>query len=289
MQLNFNTYSSKPGVIHSIDARVKILVAIMLSVALFFISTFAGLTICAILCAAALVLSKIPVRTIGFFLLPLVFIFMFTMLANSFSFEIPDSNSNPGISLLFTTHSNTLNETYVQISSSFYFLPQGALNGLFYVLRIIVLVVISLVMTLTTKPDDISKAIVYFMSPMKYIHVPVQDIATSITIAIRFIPQSALEFSSIHTAQMARGAHFADGGIITRLKTWGSVMVPMFVALFRRADFLAIAMDARAYGGHRLSHCACMRTSLHPAPSLAAHSLTLVLSLLFCLAICFFF
>ena len=275
--------------IHSIDARVKILVTVLLSATLFFISTFAGLAICAILCTVAMVLSKIPLKTIGFFLLPLVFIFIFTMLANSFGFAIPDSYSNAGISLFFPSQTNTLNESYLQLSSSFYFLPQGALNGLFYVLRIIVLVVISLVMTLTTKPDDISKAIVYFMSPLKYIRVPVQDIATSITIAIRFIPQSALEFSAIHTAQIARGAHFADGRIITRLKTWGSVMVPMFVALFRRADSLAIAMDARAYGGHRVADGGISRTALSPMAPLSSQAVYLVLSLLVCFAVAFFF
>lgn len=289
MQLNLNTYSSRYSVVHSIDARVKVLLTLMFSVTLFFVSSYAGLLICAVVCIGSLVLSKISARTLGFFLLPLLVILSFTMIANAFSFAVPGVNSNSDISILLPSEAGALGESYIQLAPALYFLPQGALNGLFYVSRIVLLVVISLVMTLTTKSDDISRAIVYFMSPLGRFRVPVQDISTSITIAIRFIPQSALEFSSIHTAQIARGAHFTDGKIMTRLKTWGSVMVPMFVALFRRADALAIAMDSRAYGGHRLLHCACSRTSLRPAPSLVTHALALAFSLILCLAVGFFF
>jgi energy-coupling factor transport system permease protein len=125
----------------------------------------------------------------------------------------------------------------------------GLATGLFFVVRIALLVVGTSLLTLTTSPVALTDALSRIMGPLRAVRVPVDDIATMFSIALRFIPTTAEEAEKIVVAQSARGAVFDEGGPVRRAKAWVPVLVPLFVNLFRRADELAIAMESRCYTG----------------------------------------
>ena len=121
------------------------------------------------------------------------------------------------------------------------------------------LVVASLTVTYTTTSTELTDALGFFLRPLKRLGVPTDDIAMVFSLALRFIPVTAEEFGRVHDAQWARGASFAEGSLWERLRAWQTVLIPLFVGLFRRADSLAVAMDARCYGAPDVE-----RTSLAP-------------------------
>jgi len=127
--------------------------------------------------------------------------------------------------------------------------PLGIIKGLYFVLRISLLVLATSLLTYTTTIISLTDAISKLLSPLRAIRVPVEDIAMVFTIALRFIPLTASEAEKLMVAQSARGAKFNQGGLITRVKAWIPVMIPLFVNLFRRADHLAQAMESRCYVG----------------------------------------
>ena len=125
----------------------------------------------------------------------------------------------------------------------------GVYLGVFMALRIIFLVVATSLLTLTTSPIALTDGLEYLMKPLKRIGVPSHEIAMMMTIALRFIPTLMEEAEKIMKAQMARGADFESGNIFRRAKNMIPLLVPLFVSAFRRADDLAIAMEARCYRG----------------------------------------
>jgi energy-coupling factor transport system permease protein len=133
----------------------------------------------------------------------------------------------------------------------------GLLRGVFFVVRIILLVVGTSLLTLTTTPVQLTDALETLMRPLGRVGFPSAEVAMMLTIALRFIPTTAQEAEKIIVAQTARGARFDEGGLVTRVRAYVPVLVPLFVNLFRRAEDLAVAMDARCYRGGR------GRTRLH--------------------------
>lgn len=112
----------------------------------------------------------------------------------------------------------------------------------------ILLVLGSFIVVLTTTSTALTDALRSFVSPLRVLHVPADDIAMVFSMAIRFIPLMAQEICAIHDAQFSRGASFHRGGLWQRLSAWPPVFIPLFVGMFRRADKLSVAMDARCYG-----------------------------------------
>ena len=156
-------------------------------------------------------------------------------------------------------------------------IPQGIIEGSFYAFRIFLLAVATLSVAFSYDDTLLVRAFTFFLSPFRKACVPVDDIATMFSIALRFIPVSMDEFQRVSSAQRARGANLDEGDVIERVKNWGSVLVPMLVGLFRRAGVLAQAMEARCYGG-----CS-RRTSLHGDEKLGAPAVASML--LLCVAI----
>ncbi len=126
---------------------------------------------------------------------------------------------------------------------------EGLILGARMALRLVLLIIGSSILTLTTSPIQLTDAVESFLKPLKRIKVPAHDIAMMMTIALRFIPLLADETDKIIKAQKARGADFETGGIVKRAKSLVPILVPLFVSAFRRADELAMAMDARCYRG----------------------------------------
>lgn len=217
-----------------IDARIAIVLAFVYSVALFLADSWIALGIFAIGLFVVLAAGRVSLVRVMRGMVPLLFILAFTVVAH---------------------------------------IPQGIAEGFFYAFRIFLLAVATLSVAFSYDDTCLVRAFAFFLSPLRKAHVPVDDIATMFSIALRFIPVSMDEFQRVSSAQRARGANLDEGGVIERVKNWGSVLVPMLVGLFHRAGVLAQAMEARCYGG-----CS-RRTSLHGDEKLGAAAVLLTLLL----------
>lgn len=246
MSFNATSYNPRITPVHRIDARVKIVLVVAYSIALFFVQTWSGLGIFAIALALAVAASRLRLLVCIRQLIPLLLILSFTLIANSFSFDVSSAVELYGIGAV---SSGVFQEMQpIALVGGFGFVPAGFVRGCFYVLRIAFLLCASLVLVTTTSTSELSHAIRSFLVPLERFGLPVHDIATTISIALRFIPVTVDEFNAVRMAQASRGADFEGGGLIGKLKMWGTVLIPMFVGLFRRAERLATAMDARCYG-----------------------------------------
>ncbi len=258
MRININAYIPGSTPVHTCDARTKIVLLIAYAITLFLVFTWVGLGLCALAFVIVAILSRVSARRYFGLLLPVYVIVAFTILFNSFTFDV-----NQVSSVVYTGWGNVSTGIFDSMSpialiGSFGFVPAGCARGCFFAIRIILLVVASLVVTYTTTSTELTNALGYFLKPLRHLHVPVDDIATVFSLALRFIPVTADEIGRVHDAQMARGASFGNGSLWKRIIAWRTVFIPLFVGLFRRADALAIAMDARCYG-----IAGVCRTSLH--------------------------
>jgi len=125
---------------------------------------------------------------------------------------------------------------------------EGANNGIFYTIRMIVLIVYANLFTLTTSPMEITDAMEKLMKPVRRIGIPVHEIAMMISISIRFIPIFLEEGERIKNAQISRGSRF-EGHLANKIRSILPIIIPLFLSSFRKADDLAMAMDARCYRG----------------------------------------
>ena len=218
-----------PGnsVVHRMDPRSKILLTLFIIVFLFMTNSFVGYGLFALLIFGTVVVAKIPMNYILRGLKPLILILVLTFGLHLFM--------DPG-DVLF--HIGPINAT-----------KQGLIYGLMMVFRLILLIVTTSIMTLTTSPIDLTDGLERLMRPFQAVGVPAHELAMMMTIALRFIPTLIEETDKIMKAQMARGADFESGNIIRRVKSMIPVLVPLFVSAFRRADELALAMEARCYRG----------------------------------------
>ena len=126
---------------------------------------------------------------------------------------------------------------------------QGAAKGFFIALRLALLILLSALLTYTTSPLALTDALETLMQPAKRVGVPAHEIAMMMTIALRFVPTLIEEADKIMKAQQARGADLTEGSVIERVKGFVPILVPLFISAFRRADDLALAMEARCYRG----------------------------------------
>ena len=126
---------------------------------------------------------------------------------------------------------------------------EGLQNAVFFSLRLVFLVMGTSMLTLTTSPVVLTDGLERMMRPLSKLHFPSHELAMMMTIALRFIPTLLEEADKIMKAQMARGADFESGNLVTRAKAMIPLLVPLFVGAFRRATDLAMAMEARCYRG----------------------------------------
>lgn len=280
MRINVSSYIPGTSSVHACDARVKIVLLAAYSVTLFLVRSWAGIAPCALLFATVAAVSRIPVRRFFGLLVPVYVIVAFTVLFNGFSFDVSQAVVGAPSALgdvstgVFTTWAP------VPLIGSFGLVPAGLARGCFFALRIVLLVVGSLVVTYTTTSTDLTNALGDFLRPFKRIGVPSDDIAMVFSLALRFIPVTAEEFGRVHDAQWARGASFSEGSLWERLRAWQTVLIPLFVGLFRRADSLAVAMDARCYGAPDIE-----RTSLAPRAFSARSGVVLAVGLATCVGL----
>ena len=219
-----------PGdtVVHRLDPRTKLLLTIVYIIALFIADTPAGyaLVLAALIAVAAL--GHIPARALLKGLKPLVFIIVFTGVLNLFF--------TAGDDYLFRWR-------FIKITAT------GVRNAVAMVVRVMLLVSGTFLLTYTTSPLAITDGLESLLSPLKRVGVPVYELSLMMSIALRFIPTLIEETDRIMSAQKARGADLETGGLIRRARALLPLLIPLFVSAFRRADELSVAMECRCYNG----------------------------------------
>ena len=226
--------------LHRLNPRFKLLSLLAMLTLLFLLRSYLGLCIFLALLLSLLAVSGVP--AIYFFrgLRPLLYIVLMTLVVYVFF--------TPGGVVLFRLGPFTAESA-------------GLAEGMFVVLRLVLLVWSSLLVTLTTTPLALTDALEFFLRPLKLLRLPVSELAMIMTIAMRFIPTLMEESQRVMRAQLARAADFETGNLIRRARSLTPIIVPLFISAFRRADELAIAMEARGYrvGARRT------RMNQHPA------------------------
>ena len=225
--ITIGQYYSADSVLHRMDPRTKLLGTLGYLVSLFLFDSLPVYALAAVFLIFVMILSKVPFSYMVKGLKPVLFFLVFTIMMNMFLVKGE---------VIWTFWK--LQVTREGLRQSFY---MGA--------RLILLILGSNLMTLTTTPTRLTNAIEAVMKPLRLIKVPVHEIAMMMSIALRFIPILLDETDKIMKAQMARGADFESGNLFKKAKSMIPVLVPLFISAFRRANDLAMAMEARCYHG----------------------------------------
>lgn len=225
--ITIGQYYPADSIIHRLDPRVKLAGTFFFIVSLFLFQSFYGYIAVTLFLITVIKLSKVPFRFIVRGLKAVVVLLLFTVFFN-----------------LFFTPGNTLVHLgFIKITE------EGLRSAGFMGIRLTYLILGSSLITFTTTPNHLTDGLEKILWPLRHIKVPVHEIAMMMSIALRFIPILLEETDKIMKAQMARGADFETGGIIKRAKSLIPLLVPLFVSAFRRANDLAMAMEARCYRG----------------------------------------
>jgi energy-coupling factor transport system permease protein len=222
-------YIPVDSVVHRLDPRTKILATVLLLSILFGVGTFAGLALLTAFLGAAAFIARIGPRYLVRAIRPLFWLLVFAVVLQVF-FGEPGGHPVVRWGPILITREN---------------LTQAA----FYGWRLILLVLSTTLMTLVTSPVEFTDGLERLLRPLQRVGVPAHDLAMMMTIALRFIPTLLEEAEKIMKAQMARGAEFNRGSLPARARALIPLLVPLFISAFRRADALAVAMEARCYRG----------------------------------------
>lgn len=225
--ITLGQYYPEQSVIHRLDARTKILGTLLYIIEIFLVNSFAGFGLVILALGVLIGISKVPVRFIFKGLKAVVFIILLTFVLNLFMFD--------GTVLW---HWKFLTITY-----------EGLYRSCFMALRLILLIIGTSMLTLTTKPMELTDGLEKLLKPFNRFGLPGHEIALMMSIALRFIPTLLEETDKIMKAQQARGADFESGNLIQRVKNMIPILIPLFVGSFRIAQDLALAMEARCYHG----------------------------------------
>lgn len=227
-EITLGQYFPGNSCVHLLDPRTKILATIIYVIAIFFADSPASYALLAAFAAAVILLARLPWLLVLKSLKPIWIIILLTLLIHMFT--------APGTEIIFTW-------------KFFSVTREGLELGLKMAARLILLLLFSSVLTFTTSPIVLTDGIESLLRPFQALGVPAHELAMMMTIALRFIPTLLEETDRIMKAQTARGADFESGNILQRLKNMLPLLVPLFISAFRRADELAVAMEARCYRG----------------------------------------
>lgn len=225
--ITLGQYYQTDSVIHRLDPRVKLVATLAFIVSLFIVNSFWGYLIAAVFLVMMIRLSHVPFKFMVRGMKAIVFLLVVAGVFNLFL--------TPG-----------------EVVVAFWKLKitkEGIKMALLMAARLCFLIIGSSIMTLTTTPNQLTDALEKLLGSLKKIHVPVHEIAMMMSIALRFIPILLEETDKIMKAQIARGADFESGNLITKAKNLVPLLVPLFISAFRRANDLAMAMEARCYRG----------------------------------------
>ncbi|MBO4636449.1 MAG: energy-coupling factor transporter transmembrane protein EcfT [Clostridiales bacterium] len=227
--VSLGRYYDTGSVLHNTDPRVKIVLYLIYLIITFMINTWAGLLSLALITVLQGVAAKMPPKIMISSVRPVILLALFIFALNAFTQRQGTPVFQKGIIMVT---------------------DEGLKTAFFMSLRLIFLIMsTSILLTLTTTPLKISDALEKMFSPLSVIKFPVHEMAMMMSIALRFIPTLIDETDKIMKAQASRGADYDTGNIISRVKGYITVLIPLFISSFKRAEELATAMDARCYRG----------------------------------------
>ena len=224
----FGRYVPANSLIHKMDPRSKLLIIFLFVCIIFLANNVSTYALIGIYTFYMLGMSRIPVRFLYGGLKPVLWLVLFTLVLQLFFTKQGD--------LLFSVGPVEIYE-------------EGVRQGVFISLRFFFLILMTSLLTLTTSPIEITDGMEELLNPLKKIRFPVHEMALMMSISLRFIPTLMQETDKIMKAQIARGVEFASGPFKERIKAVVPLLIPLFVSSFKRAEELAIAMEARGYRG----------------------------------------
>lgn len=225
-KLIIGRYLPTQSVVHHLDPRAKLIFVFFFIILIFFCHSFATYAWLFVLILIFMKLAKIPFGFLMKGLTPIFFFLIFTFIMH----------------ILFTSGGEVLlHFGFITIESN------GIIEGIYISLRLILIVMIATIMTLTTSPIDLTDAFERLFAPLKVVKVPVHQLSMMMSISLRFIPTLMDELEKIILAQKSRGSEISSGSLMTRIKAFIPLMIPLFISAFQRAEELAIAMEVRGY------------------------------------------
>ena len=226
--ITIGQYYPAKSLLHRMDPRMKVILTAVFIVLIFLANNFASMALVLAFLGITVALSRVPLKMILRGLKAIVIIVVFTSVLN----------------LFYVQGGKTLVDFWIV-----HITTKGVYTALFMAIRIMALIISSSLLTYTTTPTNLTDGLERLLSPLRYLWVPVHDIAMMMTIALRFIPTLIDEVGRIMNAQKARGADLETGNLFQRAKALVPIFIPLFISAFRRAYDLAFAMDCRCYRG----------------------------------------
>ena len=225
--ITLGQYYQEDSIIHRLDPRVKLVGTVLFMISLFLFNNFIGYGLAAVFLFGAIKMSKVPFKYMVRGMKAIFMLLLITVFYN-----------------LFLTKGDVLWEWWILRQTK-----QGIEIALYMMIRLMLLIIGSSLMTLTTTPNQLTDGIESLLSPLKIFKVPVHEVAMMMSIALRFIPILMEETDKIMKAQIARGAQFESKNLFKKAKALVPLLVPLLISAFRRANDLALAMEARCYRG----------------------------------------
>lgn len=225
--ITLGQYYPVDSILHRLDPRTKFLGTLVFLVSVFVFQSVPGYAVATVFLVSMILLSKVPVRFMFKGLKAVLFILLITVVFN----------------ILLIPGETLWQWGFLRITK------EGLITAGRMAIRLTYLVVGSSIMTLTTTPNQLTDGLERLMAPLSAVKVPVHEIAMVMSIALRFIPILLEETDKIMKAQIARGADFESGNLIQKARSMVPLLVPLFISAFRRANDLAMAMEARCYHG----------------------------------------
>lgn len=224
--ITLGRYLPLDSFIHRLDPRLKIVSLLLLLISIFFDSGFIGYAILTLFVCAVVRLSKIKVSYVLKSLKPMIIMMSFLMILNIFMIRQGDVLVSIG---------------------SFKIYSGGLIQTAYILIRLVLIVTLTTILTATTKPLDLTLGLEHLFNPFKKIGFPAHEVSMMISIALRFIPTLLEETERIMKAQSSRGVDFKEGTLKEKIKAIVSLIVPLFISAFQRAEDLANAMESRGY------------------------------------------
>jgi len=223
--LTIGRYIPSDSPIHRLDPRTKIISILIMSISIFLLKNIWSYSLLAIFLLAVILSAQLSIKFVLRGLLPLLWIIIFTFLLH----------------LLFTPGSPIASFGPLKITE------EGLCLGAFIALRLIFLLLVTSLLTLTTSPEKLTKGLEFLLLPLKLVGMPSHKIAMMMTLSLRFVPLLLEEVDKLIKAQKSRGSDFSHRNPIKRIRAIIPIVVPLLGNLFRRADEFALAMESRAY------------------------------------------
>lgn len=224
----FGRYVPTESLIHRMDPRSKLVLVFLFVCVVFLANNGIGYTVLALYTGLMVLMSKVPIRFLYNGLKPILFLVIVTLILH----------------LFLTTEGELIFEMgWLKIYE------EGLRQGIYISVRFFLLILMTSLLTLTTTPIEITDGLEHLLAPLKKVKFPVHELALMMSISLRFIPTLMDETDKIMKAQIARGVEFTSGSIKDRVQAIIPLLIPLFVSSFKRAEELAIAMEARGYKG----------------------------------------